>query len=69
MAFARARGILPTLQSVFNVHGDNRPEDRDNEKAERLTRLFSSLQWFNDQDGHNRIRTCDFCRVKTALYR
>jgi hypothetical protein len=19
--------------------------------------------------GHNRIRTCDFCRVKTALYR
>jgi hypothetical protein len=20
-------------------------------------------------DGHNRIRTCDFCRVKTALYR
>jgi hypothetical protein len=40
MAFSCARGILPALQSVFDVRGDNRPEDRDNEKAERLTRLF-----------------------------
>jgi len=43
MAFARARGILPTLQSVFNVHGDNRPEDRDNEKAWGFRRTFETL--------------------------
>ena len=42
MAFARARGILPTLQSVFNVHGDNRPEDRDNEKAWGIRLTFET---------------------------
>ena len=31
--------------------------------------LYMMALWLNEQDGHNRIRTCDFCRVKTALYR
>ena len=31
--------------------------------------LYMIALRLNEQDGHNRIRTCDFCRVKTALYR